>query len=86
MNWKHYVIALQIVSIIMLGILVEFFGAARAVSWVGISGWIAAGVGMAIVPLIAGAIGAALYKTDRLVGFVVLSWVVICLMTLGAGF
>lgn len=67
----------------MLGILVELFGAARAISWVGISGWIAAGVGMAIVPLIAGALGAALYKTDRLAGFVALSWLVACLMTLG---
>lgn len=84
MNWKHYVIALQIISIIMLGVLVELFGAARAISWVGISGWIAAGVGMAIVPLIAGAIGAALYKTDRLVGFVALSWIIACLIVFGA--
>jgi len=84
MNWKHYAIALQVICMITIGTLIELFGTVRNLSWVGLSSWIAAGIGSAIVPIIAGLIGAALYKADRLIGFVTLSWIAVVLMVIGS--
>jgi hypothetical protein len=71
---------------ITIGTLIELFGTVRNLSWAGLSSWLAAGMGLVIVivPVAAGIIGAALYKADRLIGFVTLCWIAAVLMMLGS--
>lgn len=73
--WRRLAIAMHVLAFAFLGTLYALFAASPAPSLRGITGWLAMGVGVSMVPLTLGLVG-CLYKPNRTIGYIFVSWIV----------
>lgn len=80
--WRTYAIALHVLALVMLATLVALFSTGESPSLEGVALWLTRGAGMAVAPLAFGLLG-LLYKSNRLAGFLLVSWLAVALQVYG---
>lgn len=80
---KFYAVSAHVAVVIFASTLLNFFISVRAPNLLGVLGWLAQGVGMAIPAFALGLLG-LLNKSNRVVGFFVVSWCVLALIAYGS--
>ena len=80
--WKAATIVMYLLFMVCLGTLINLFNTAPNLSFEGLTGHIAGGLGTILVVLVGGCIG-LLYKKNRLAGYLIASWLVFFFMVYG---